>query len=83
MCLAVPAKVVERDGDVGWVELGPTRVRVSLLMTPEASVGDWVLVHAGFALQSVDEQEARETWDLLESVDPGLETVHPDSIEEA
>ncbi len=68
MCLAVPARVVERNGDEGLVELGASRVRVSLLMTPEAQVGDFVLVHAGFAIERLDEQEAKETWELLEQV---------------
>ncbi len=73
MCLAVPAKVVERDGEQAWVDLAGTRVRVSLVLTPDVQVGDYVLVHAGFAIEHVDEQEARETWELLE-------TVHPDSV---
>lgn len=68
MCLALPAKIVERDGEMCWVILGDARMRVSLIMTPEADIDDWVLVHAGFAIQLVSERDALETWQLIESV---------------
>lgn len=87
MCLAVPGKVVAISGDagaggigsVGTVDFQGSRMEVSLAFTPEAREGDWVLVHAGFALQVLDEQAARETWqylaeaDLAEMPDPGRE----------
>jgi len=69
MCLAVPAKVVARTGDEGIVDLRGTRLAVSLLLLPEAAANDWVLVHAGFAIQKLDEQEAAETWALLDEVE--------------
>ena len=66
MCLAVPAKIVDREGpDGAVVDLHGNRVTVSTVMTPEAGMGDWVLVHAGFAIQQLDETEAQETWDVL------------------
>ena len=65
MCLAMPAKIESREGEGAWVVLGDARMRINLIMTPEAEVGDWVLVHAGFAIQQLDEQEARETWELI------------------
>jgi hydrogenase expression/formation protein HypC len=72
MCLAVPGKIVEiapqtgpADQRVGVVDFQGSRVEASLAMTPEAGLGDWVLVHAGFALTVLDEQEARETFDSL------------------
>lgn len=68
MCLAVPAKIIEQNGADGWVELGDTRVRVNLVMTPEAQLGDFVLIHAGFAIQTVDEEEAQKTWDILDEL---------------
>lgn len=67
MCLALPTKVLEKSGEEGWVRLGETRMRVNLVMTPEAEVGDWVLVHAGFAIQQVTEEDAQETWRIYES----------------
>ncbi len=65
MCLALPAQIDEKQGDDAWVTLGETRMKTNLIMTPEADVGDWVLVHAGFAIQTLTEEAARETWELL------------------
>jgi len=64
MCLALPAKIEEKDGDSAWVVLGDSRLKTSLVMTPDAGVGDWVLVHAGFAIQQVADEEALTTWDV-------------------
>ena len=71
MCLALPAKILEKDDEMCWVELGDARMRISLIMTPEADVGDWVLVHAGFAIQPVPEDHALETWQIIEEVQQG------------
>ena len=60
MCLALPAKIVEKDGADSWVEIGDSRLKASLVLTPEAEVGDWVLVHAGFALTRLREERARQ-----------------------
>jgi hydrogenase expression/formation protein HypC len=65
MCLAVPAQIVEKDGDTAWVQLGESRMKASLVVTPDAGVGDWVLVHAGFAIQQVSEEDARETFRIF------------------
>lgn len=69
MCLALPARIEEQDGLLSWVSVGAARLRVSLIMTPEAGVGDWVLVHAGFAIRQVAAEDALETWKLIESVE--------------
>jgi hydrogenase expression/formation protein HypC len=72
MCLAVPLRLVEVKDNVGQVaESGVTR-DVSLELVPEAKPGDHVLVHAGFAIQVLDEAEARATLDLLREI--GIET---------
>ncbi len=68
MCLALPARILERDGDDGWVQLGESRMRANLLLTPDAHVGDWVLVHAGFAIQQVSEADARETFRVFDNM---------------
>jgi len=65
MCLAIPARVDELDADTAWVTLGDARIRINTCLTPDAGVGDWVLVHAGFAIEQLDEQTARETWGLI------------------
>jgi hydrogenase expression/formation protein HypC len=73
MCLAVPGKVIEREVDEATVDLQGNRLKVSMVLTPEAVVGDWVLVHAGFAISQLEEHEALQTWDYLRQVldDPG------------
>jgi len=69
MCLAVPGKlsrIVDEHGlRYGEVDFSGLIVRVCLELIPEAQVGDFVLVHAGTALQRVDEREARQTLSLL------------------
>ncbi|MCL2491541.1 MAG: HypC/HybG/HupF family hydrogenase formation chaperone [Coriobacteriia bacterium] len=69
MCLAIPATVLELyENNMAEVEmLGVTR-KVSLDMIEGANVGDWVLVHAGFVIEKVDEEYAKETLDLLEQI---------------
>ena len=68
MCLALPAKIIEKNGEDAWVVLGDARMRVNLVMTPEAEVDDWVLVHAGFAIQQLTEEDALETWQLIDAL---------------
>ncbi len=68
MCVAVPARVQSIHGALAEVEVGGISRQVSLQLTPGARVGDYVLVHAGFAIHVVDEQEARETLRLLEEL---------------
>ena len=68
MCLAVPMLVREIEGPEATVEQEGTALRVRTDLLEELSVGDYVLVHAGFAIQRVDEEEARETLALLEGL---------------
>lgn len=65
MCLAVPVQVVSIEGNDAEVELGGVRRRVSIMLTPEAKVGDYVLLHTGYAINVVDEAEAQETLKIL------------------
>ncbi len=65
MCLAVPAKVLEIREQLAKVELSGVTRDVSLMLLPETKVGDYVLVHAGFAMQVVEEREAEEMNALL------------------
>ena len=65
MCLAVPLRITAIDGDLAMVEMGGVMRQVSLVLTPEAQVGDYVLVHTGFAINILDEEEAGETLALL------------------
>lgn len=66
MCLAVPGKIVDIDGELmAEIDYGHLRTKASLQLVPEAQPGQWVLVHAGFAVQLLDESEAQETLALL------------------
>jgi hydrogenase expression/formation protein HypC len=65
VCLAVPLRVRRVDGTMADVELSGVLRTVSLVLTPEAQVGDYVLVHTGFAISVLDEQEAQETLALF------------------
>ena len=65
MCLAVPALLKTRTGDIGVIELGGVEREVSLALTPEAGIGNYVIVHAGFAINVLDEEEAQATLALL------------------
>lgn len=66
MCLAIPAKVTSREADgSGQVDYQGTRIRADFSLLPEVAVGDWVIVHAGFAISRLDEKEARKTLKLF------------------
>ena len=69
MCLAIPSKILSINDSVAEVEVAGTVIKASLLLLPEADVGDYVLVHAGFAIQLLDEAEAMETLKLWEEID--------------
>jgi len=68
MCLAVPVKVVSIDGKEAEVEIGGVKRRVSIVLTPEARVGDYVLLHTGYAINVINEAEAQETLKILEEM---------------
>ncbi len=74
MCLGIPGKVIsKREGDLAEVDFGGVRREVSLMLCPEAEVGDYVLVHVGFAIQRLEEEEALETLKLFEEIAKSLE----------
>jgi hydrogenase expression/formation protein HypC len=68
MCLAIPVLVKSIDGQQAEVEVGGVRRRVSIWLTPDVRVGDYVLLHTGYAISVIDEAEARETLKLLEEM---------------
>ena len=65
MCLGIPGKVIEIEKNVAKVDVGGLLRDVSLDLCPDVSVGEYVLIHTGFAIQKVDEEEAKETFELL------------------
>ena len=68
MCLAIPVRILSIEGDEAEVELGGVVRRVSIALTPKARVGDYVLLHTGYAIGVVDEEEAEQTLKLLEEI---------------
>lgn len=68
MCLAIPAKVVNISGDSARVDFGEGVLRDVNIMLVDAKVGDYVLVHAGYAIQVLGEEEARETLRLWNEI---------------
>jgi len=69
MCLAVPARIVEMENDKAVVDALGNRWNVRTTLTPEVKMGDIVLIHAGFAIAKVDEEDAKETWELIAQFD--------------
>lgn len=69
MCLAIPARVIKLDGDTAVVDAMGNRFSVKMTLLPNAKLKDLVLVHAGFAIAIVDEEEAKKTWQLIEELD--------------
>jgi hydrogenase expression/formation protein HypC len=65
MCLAIPMKLIEIRGDRGVADVGGVTREVGLQLLDAPAAGDYVLVHAGFAIQKVDEDEALKTLDLF------------------
>ena len=69
MCLAVPGRIVEKAGGIGVLDVRGNRLRAGLALVPEAGVGDWVLLHAGFAITKITPQDAAETNSLLDQIE--------------
>lgn len=69
MCLAVPARIVELENDNAVVDAMGNRWKAKTSLLEGAKVGDIVLVHAGFAISQIDEEEAKKTWELFEEIE--------------
>ncbi len=68
MCLGIPMRVVEIHDDEAIVELSGIKRHISLQLVDDVKVGDYVIVHAGFAIQKLDEKEAEETLSILRQI---------------
>ncbi|NSW93849.1 MAG: HypC/HybG/HupF family hydrogenase formation chaperone [Bacteroidales bacterium] len=69
MCLSMPARIVSIDGDIAQVSIGGAIFSAGLQMVENAKPGDYVLLHAGFAIQILSEEEADETLKILRELD--------------
>ena len=65
MCLAIPAKITKIDNSMGTIDMEGIQREVSLLLLEDAKIGDYVIVHAGFAIHKIDEAEAKESLKVL------------------
>ena len=65
MCLAIPAKVVTMEGSMAKVDMMGNERVVSIVLVPEVQIGEYVLVHAGYAIGIIDDESAKETEELL------------------
>jgi hydrogenase expression/formation protein HypC len=72
MCLSIPAKIISIDGAMAEVSAGGTTFRAGLHMIEDAKVGDYILLHAGFAIQKISDKEAQETLRLFEEMNDSL-----------
>lgn len=65
MCLAIPSKIVKIENTIGTIDVASVKREISLLLLENASVGDYVIVHAGFAIHKIDESTAMESLKYL------------------
>jgi hydrogenase expression/formation protein HypC len=80
MCLAIPAKVVEKlENDQALVEVGGVRNRISLMLVEDVTVGDYVIVHVGFAIARLNAEEAAKSLALFGEIARQLEE-NPDEV---
>lgn len=84
MCLAVPGKIIERHEEqglaMGKVDFSGTVVPICLAYVPEAKIGEYVIVHAGFALSVIDEEEAQKTFALFDEISRAEEDSAQDTL---
>jgi hydrogenase expression/formation protein HypC len=69
MCLSIPAKVEKIEGEMAVVSVGGTQYDASLQMVDDVNIGDYILLHTGFAIQKISEEEALETLKVFEEFD--------------
>ncbi len=76
MCLAIPARIIEMQGDKATVDAMGNCFKARTTLLPKANVGDLVLIHAGFAISTVDEEEAKKTWQLISDINKFTDTTN-------
>jgi hydrogenase expression/formation protein HypC len=74
MCLAIPARIIELEQDRAVVDAMGNRWKAKTTLLPKAKLGDLVLIHAGFAISIVDEEEAKKTWQLIAEINDFRDT---------
>jgi hydrogenase expression/formation protein HypC len=79
MCLAIPAKILEIDGVMSKVDINGVKREANLSLLPDTGVGDYVLIHAGFAIQKWEEEDVQEFNEIVDSFDPEVKNELLDS----
>lgn len=69
MCLAIPMELIEIEGDNGIVELSGVKKEVSLRLLDSVEIGDFLIIHAGFAIEKLDPEEAEKTLEIWREID--------------
>lgn len=70
MCLGIPMRIISRAGDKAVVNSGGIKRGISVSLLKDIKVGDYVIVHAGFAIEKLDEERAKETLDIFKEIKP-------------
>lgn len=68
MCLAVPVKIEEINGNIAIASTGGVKRKIGIDLTPDVKIGEYVLLHAGFAIGKISEKDAKETLELLKEI---------------
>ncbi len=74
MCLAIPARIIQLEGDKATVDAMGNQFKARTTLLPGVKLGDLVLIHAGFAISTIDEEEAKKTWQLIADIDEFRDT---------
>ena len=80
MCLSIPAKIISIDGDMAKASVGGTVIDIGLQLVEDVQVNDYVLIHTGFALQKISEEEAQATLKLINEYNSMLENDRDEQI---
>jgi len=80
MCLSLPARVISVEGDMARVSVGGAVFSAGLQMVEDVSVGDYILLHAGFAIEKMKEEEAMETLRLLKEMEESMSGSEDDEV---
>lgn len=73
MCLAIPSKIIRIENDLAVIDVDGVQRQASLLLLEDAEIGDYVMVHAGFAIKKIDEEAALESLELLREAMASME----------
>ena len=79
MCLAIPSRITKIDNDMAVIDVDGVQREASLLLIEDARVGDYVIVHAGFAIRKIDEDEAAESLRLLREAAAAFDAARPEA----